>query len=525
MKAFDLPLQNILTSALPADPITDNYRRQVEQAVYSFVSPTPCSKASLVAYADELAAELGLDFTADQLQAWADVLSGNSIQAGWKPYALCYGGHQFGHWAGQLGDGRAINLGEYRSPAGIVTLQLKGAGPTPYSRSADGLAVLRSSIREFLCSEAVSFLGIPTTRALSVVQTGDQVLRDMMYDGNAAYEPGAVVCRVAPSFLRFGNFEILAARQDHVTLKLLADFTLRQYFPHLGEPGKEAYLQMLAEIADKTLDMVVHWLRVGFVHGVMNTDNMSVLGLTIDYGPYGWLEAYDEDWTPNTTDKEGKRYAFGQQANICLWNLWKLANALYPLIEETEGLQAILSDFPLKYKKNYLAMMRSKLGLSTSQDDDVFQIRRLLDLMERDRIDYTLFFRTLSQINASNFGAQTWEILIKETSYLGAEILAPKLQDWHSWLEWYTERLQAEGSIDEERTLAMNAVNPRFILRNYMVQLAIEAAEKGDYSKVESLYQLSKTPYKVQDGDDAWIVKSPDWAFEKPGCSMLSCSS
>ena len=212
MKALDLTLQNILTTSLPGDPIVDNYRRQVERAVYSFVNPTPCSKASLIVYADELAAEMGLDFSTEQHQAWAEVLSGNYIPTSWKPYALCYGGHQFGHWAGQLGDGRAINLGEYSAKTGNVTFQLKGAGPTPYSRSADGLAVLRSSIREFLCSEAVHFLGIPTTRALSVVATGDQVLRDMMYDGNAAYEPGAVVCRVAPSFLRFGNFEILAAR-------------------------------------------------------------------------------------------------------------------------------------------------------------------------------------------------------------------------------------------------------------------------------------------------------------------------
>lgn len=525
MKALDLTLQNTLTTILPGDPIVDNYRRQVERAVYSFVNPTPCSKARLIVYADELAAEMGLDFSTEQHQAWAEVLSGNYIHAGWKPYALCYGGHQFGHWAGQLGDGRAINLGEYRTKTGNVTFQLKGAGPTPYSRSADGLAVLRSSVREFLCSEAVHFLGIPTTRALTVVGTGDQVLRDMMYDGNAAYEPGAVVCRVAPSFLRFGNFEILAARQDHETLKSLADFTLRQYFPHLGEPGKGAYLEMLAEIADKTQDMVVNWLRVGFVHGVMNTDNMSVLGLTIDYGPYGWLEAYDEGWTPNTTDKDGKRYAFGQQANICLWNLWKLANALYPLIGETEGLQEILSAFPEKYKLGYLAMMRSKLGLTTSQDEDVFQIRHLLDLMERDRIDYTLFFRSLSQINANSLSAKTWESLVVEASYLEAEILKLRLPDWHSWLEWYTGRLQAENSVDAERTLAMNAVNPRFILRNYIVQMAIEAAEKGDYTKIMSLYQLAKNPYIQQEGDEIWIVKSPDWAFEKPGCSMLSCSS
>lgn len=525
MKAFDLPLQNLLTTALPGDPVLENYRRQVENAVFSLVQPTPCSQPHLISFADELAEALGLDFDEDQHQAWAAVLSGNYVHPEWKPYALCYGGHQFGHWAGQLGDGRAINLGEFFSPSGNVTFQLKGAGPTPYSRSADGLAVLRSSIREYLCSEAMHYLGIPTTRALAVVSTGDQVLRDMMYDGNAAYEPGAVVCRVAPSFLRFGNFEIFAARQDHVTLKKLADFVMRQYFPHLGEPNKASYLQMFKEIADSTLEMVVHWLRVGFVHGVMNTDNMSVLGLTIDYGPYGWLEAYDEAWTPNTTDKDGKRYAFGQQANISLWNLWKLANALYPLIEETDGLQEVLAAYPERYKARYLAMMRAKLGLAGEQGDDVYQIRHLLDLMQRDRIDFSLFFRFLSEYNPPVTGEEWWNNHLIKTSYLSEDELMTRQEGWHTWQAWYTERLASEQLNYEQKAQQMNLVNPRFILRNYMVQLAIEAAEKGDYSKVKSFYEGSKRPYDIQPGDEEWLVKSPGWAFEKPGCSMLSCSS
>ena len=266
-------------------------------------------------------AELDLSDKIVVSDAFSQVFSGSSITEGMDPYAMCYGGHQFGNWAGQLGDGRAINLGEVINRAGNRwALQLKGAGPTPYSRTADGLAVMRSSVREFLCSEAMFHLGVPTTRALSIVATGDEVMRDMFYDGNPKHEPGAVVCRVVPSFTRFGNFEIFAMRGEFDLLKQLVDYTIRTDFPHFlaqdTELSPDVYIQWFDEILHTTVDMIVDWMRVGFVHGVMNTDNMSILGLTIDYGPYGWLEGYDPNWTPNTTDAGGRRYHFWHQPQM-----------------------------------------------------------------------------------------------------------------------------------------------------------------------------------------------------------------
>ena len=287
-----LSFENQFANELPGDQDTENTRRQVTGACYSFVAPTPVPAPALVAYSKEAAAELGLSEEECRAPWFKDVFSGNLILGDMKPYAMCYGGHQFGNWAGQLGDGRAINLGEIVNAANQRwTLQLKGAGPTPYSRSADGLAVLRSSLREFVCSEAMYHLGIPTTRALSLILTGDQVLRDMFYDGHPELEPGAVVCRTSPSFIRFGNFEILSSRKEYDLLEQLLRFTIKNDFPEIhGSSDVDRYLQWFTDVCRKTAQMIVHWMRVGFVHGVMNSDNMSVLGLTIDYGPYGWLE-------------------------------------------------------------------------------------------------------------------------------------------------------------------------------------------------------------------------------------------
>ena len=308
-----LNFDNRFTSALPADPIADNYVRQVQAACYSRVHPTPVAQPRLVAYSNEVAAFLGLSPALCETPEFAEVFAGNRLLPAMDPHAACYGGHQFGNWAGQLGDGRAINLGEIVNAQGQRwMLQLKGAGPTPYSRTADGLAVLRSSVREFLCSEAMHHLGVPTTRALSLVTTGEDVVRDMFYDGHPKAEPGAVVCRVAPSFTRFGSFQIFAARREHEVLQQLIDHTIRTDFPHLGAPSQEIYLRWYEEVVHSTALLMAHWMRVGFVHGVMNTDNMSILGLTIDYGPYGWLENYDPDWTPNTTDAGGRRYQIGR---------------------------------------------------------------------------------------------------------------------------------------------------------------------------------------------------------------------
>lgn len=432
---------------------------------------------------------------------------------------MCYGGHQFGHWAGQLGDGRAINLGEINN----YTIQLKGAGETPYSRSADGLAVLRSSIREYLCSEAMHHLGIPTTRALSLSLTGDQVLRDMLYDGNSAYEKGAIVSRVSESFLRFGNFEIFSARGDIKNLKVLVDYTIKTHFPHLGNPSKETYINFFKEVTDRTLEMIIHWQRVGFVHGVMNTDNMSILGQTIDYGPYGWLEGFDFGWTPNTTDKQHKRYRYGNQPNIGLWNLYQLANALYPLIEEAHPLEEILESYKTGFEQKSLEMMRSKLGLQVDHVNDLQLIQQLEDNLQASETDMTIFFRNLSDFD-SNHPQKGIEI-IHDSFYEPQAIQGKLKENWNDWFVSYSERLQLATISKAERKTNMNAVNPKYVLRNYMAQLAIDKADEGDYSLIDELYQLLKKPYNEQPEFQHWFVKRPEWARHKVGCSMLSCSS
>ncbi len=518
---MNFTLSNIFTNHLSRDPDPSNQRRQVLNSCFSIVHPCPSSKPVLIAYSDEVAAMIGIDENEVQKEEFLEVFAGNKAIEGAIPYAMCYGGHQFGHWAGQLGDGRAINIADIIHNGTFFTLQLKGAGPTPYSRSADGLAVLRSSIREFLCSEAMHFLGVPTTRALSIIATGDNVLRDKMYDGNAAYEPGATVCRVAPSFVRFGNFEIFAARQDIDNLRSLTNFTIQHFFKHLGTPSKTTYLQFLKEVADTTLAMVIHWQRVGFVHGVMNTDNMSILGLTIDYGPYGWLEDFDLSWTPNTTDGQGKRYAYGNQPNIALWNLMKLMNALYPLIEDVEPLQEILNDFNTAFTRDYTAMMASKLGLETVNDEVKQHVQKLIELMQMQEIDYTIFFRNLANILKND---DTVEIpdCIKFSFY---DDKAMDTEKWLSWLKEYRRILKAESTTDNQRALRMNAVNPKYVLRNYMAHEAISLAENGDYSLVNDFLTMLKKPYDEQANYNKWFAKRPEWARVKIGCSMLSCSS
>ncbi|MGD9888456.1 MAG: YdiU family protein, partial [Halothiobacillaceae bacterium] len=377
MKLNQLQFDDSYVRELPADALEHPSARQVYAACYSHIRPTQVAAPQLIACSAETAALIDLDTSECASPAFADVFSGNALLRGMQPYAACYGGHQFGHWAGQLGDGRAINIGEVINTHNQRwTLQLKGAGRTPYSRNADGRAVLRSSVREFLCSEAMHHLGVSTTRALSLVATGEHVLRDMFYDGRPQLEPGAIVCRVAPSFTRFGNFELLAHRGDRHTLRLLADYTIRYDFPELlpasGIPSADTYLAWFRELVRRTAHMIVHWMRVGFVHGVMNTDNMSILGLTIDYGPYGWLEGFDPHWTPNTTDAQGRRYAFGNQPQIGEWNLTRLANALMPLIRDRTALENALNAYQSDYNQAYDAMMTAKLGLSAhqGQEDD-----------------------------------------------------------------------------------------------------------------------------------------------------------
>jgi len=516
---MNLNLNDTFNRELPADSFTENYVRQVPNACFSYVTPKKPGKPSLVHYSPQMLEAVGLTETDANGAEFLKVFSGAEIYPATAPFAMCYGGHQFGSWAGQLGDGRAINLFEVRHNNQQWALQLKGAGKTPYSRGADGLAVLRSSIREYLCSEAMFHLGVPTTRALSLILTGDPVLRDMFYNGNAQLEKGAVVCRVAPSFVRFGNFQIFAMRQDWENLKKLTDYTIRNFYPHLGAPSKEAYIEFFREVTEKTLDLMIHWERVGFVHGVMNTDNMSILGLTIDYGPYGWLEDYDSDWTPNTTDAGQRRYRYGNQSAIGLWNLLQLGNALYPLIEDAAPLEEILENYQTSYLPKHLRMMSDKLGLKNVGEADF--ILELEKLLYRSEMDMTLFFRRLSQFDENN-PQEFWKKL-EESSY-SADLEKFKPQ-WTEFLKNYAGLLVRETGDKTERAAAMNRVNPKFVLRNYMAQLAIEAADKGDYTIVDELFKLLLKPYDEQPASEKWFAGRPDWAREKAGCSMLSCSS
>lgn len=525
-----LSFDNSFVQTLPADPVKENFRRQVMGACFSRVRPAKVANPLLGTFSRE-AAEI-LDLTGEECKTslFTEIFAGNRLLDSMDPFAMCYGGHQFGSWAGQLGDGRAINLGEIiNSRQERWTLQLKGAGLTPYSRNADGLAVLRSSIREFLCSEAMYHLGIPTTRALSLITTGESVVRDMLYDGHPRNEPGAVVCRISPSFLRFGNFEILTARGETALLKQLVDYTIQTDFPHLGAPSVPTYLKWFREICRTTAVMITHWMRVGFVHGVMNTDNMSILGLTIDYGPYGWLEGFDANWTPNTTDAHGRRYRFSNQPHIGQWNLLQLANAIYPLVKEAQPFQESLSHYNEVFQNGWNDTMAKKLGLScfiAATDNDL--INDLIDILHLTETDMTIFFRNLASLSAhsqTESEEQGIPAALVDACYSPEEISEEYRCRMANWLTNYRHRLQKNTSSDERRREYMNQVNPKYVLRNYLAQLAIDKAENGDFSMVDELLDLVRNPYDEQPGKEHLAVKRPEWARNKPGCSMLSCSS
>lgn len=516
-----LKFDNRFVDELPGDPDDSRGVRQVHGACWSSAMPSPVAAPRLLAWSREVADVLGMG--ADEVEApeFAEVFGGNALLEGMQPYAACYGGHQFGNWAGQLGDGRAITLGETINAQGQRwELQLKGAGPTPYSRTADGRAVLRSSVREFLCSEAMHHLGVPTTRALSLVGTGENVMRDMFYDGHPRAEPGAVVCRVAPSFIRFGNFEIFAARGEHAVLEKLVDFTIARDFPWIeGEPAERRRLWFV-EVCERTAVMIAHWMRVGFVHGVMNTDNMSILGLTIDYGPYGWIDNYDPNWTPNTTDASGRRYRFGAQPQIGHWNLVRLANASHPLMQEVEPLQHGLARYAEVFAAESARMWADKLGLSAMTEADSSAVERLQGLLARAEVDMTIFFRELAQLDVS-----APSIDVVADAFYSDEARTRHGEALTAWLEAYAARVLQDGLPGGERLARMNAANPRFVLRNYLAQEAIDAAEAGDMSRVDELLDVMRRPYDEQPGREHFAAKRPEWARQKAGCSMLSCSS
>lgn len=516
-----LRFDNAFVRDLPADAETGPRLRQVYGAAYARLEPDPVRAPVLLAHSPEMARELELDAADIGSDAFLQVMAGNALLPGMQSFASNYGGHQFGNWAGQLGDGRAIGLGEVVNAAGRRwELQLKGAGSTPFSRSADGRAVLRSSIREFICSEAMHHLGVPTTRALALVGTGEPVLRDMFYDGHPKNEPGAIVCRAAPSFLRFGHFELPSSRGDTELLKRLADFCIARDFPHLHGSGETLYGEWFGEICTRTARMAAHWMRVGFVHGVMNTDNMSVLGLTIDYGPFGWIDDYDPDFTPNTTDAQGRRYRFGWQPRIAHWNLAAMAQALAPLFGDAAPLQAGLDAYARRYAQCEDADTARKLGLSACGEEGRGLMRDLKAWMQAAAVDMTLFFRALGSTDAPALEPATFAHVFYDDARRAAH--ADALDDW---LRRYRRHVAADGLDAASRRAIMQAANPAFIPRNWVLQQAIDRAESGDVAAIGELLDAIRRPYDDLPARAALIGKRPEWARNAPGCSMLSCSS
>ena len=513
----EIKFNNEFVARFPGDDSGDITPRQTPGKLYSKAVPTPVKQVRLLAWSDDLAARLDINKPAGQDET--DILGGNNITDTMYPYAACYAGHQFGHWAGQLGDGRAITLGERMTSTGERwELQLKGAGATAYSRRADGRAVLRSSVREYLMSEAMHYLRVPTTRALSLVSTGDKVVRDMFYDGNPEPETGAIVMRVAPSFLRFGNFEILAARKEIDNLRNLVDFTIENFYPHLT--GEDRILQFYREVSLRTALLMVEWQRVGFVHGVMNTDNMSILGLTIDYGPYSFVDDYDVNFTPNTTDLPGRRYAFGKQPAIAKWNLACLATALAPLFDDKEVLVKAIEEYDDQYWVAYYRMMGRKLGLDELRESDVKLFDAIDKWLRAVKPDMTIFYQLLIEVPLQINKEQVLDHF-KPAFY--SDPTDVQTETFYSVIKTYTERLASNKITRAESQERMRLNNPRFVLRNYLLHQAIEELDNGDASLFEKLQAAMKEPYSNK--FDEFFSKRPAWAGNKAGCSMLSCSS
>jgi serine/tyrosine/threonine adenylyltransferase len=471
-----------------------NFLQSLGAAFGTDLPPRPLGAPHWIAHSERLAAELGIGDWIGSDDALA-VLSGTRVAAAARPFASVYSGHQFGVWAGQLGDGRALLLGEMNTPAGAMEVQLKGSGLTPYSRMGDGRAVLRSSIREFLCSEAMHALGIPSTRALAVIGSPQPVRRETI-------ETAAVVTRVAPSFLRFGHFEHFAhTARDVASLRQLFEATAARYFPGLQTPAA-----VLEEVARRTARLVAQWQLVGFCHGVMNTDNMSLLGLTIDYGPFGFLDAFDPMHVCNHSDEQG-RYAYARQPSVAFWNLHALAQSLLPLVAgpkeaASEQLLAALEPYKTEFAQAMVAGLRAKLGLRDELDDDAALADELLALMAEDRADFTITWRRLGALPAAR------DCFLQRDKF-------------DAWAERYRARLARENSDGAERAARMNQVNPKFVLRNHLAQSAIESAQQGDYAPTQRLLKLLEHPFEEQPHNEADAGYPPDWAAQLE----VSCSS
>lgn len=508
-------IQQPFIKIFPGDFSGNLLQRNTPKVLFSTVAPAGFDHPKLIAFNKKLSEEIGLGkFEEKDL----DFLVGNNLPENIKSYSTAYAGHQFGNWAGQLGDGRAILAGEITNNSGQKNeIQWKGSGATPYSRHADGRAVLRSSVREYLMSEAMFHLEVPTTRALSLAFTGEDVVRDMMYSGNPQLEKGAVVIRTAESFLRFGHFELMSSQQEHKTLQELVDFTIQNYFKEITSEGTQKYKDFFENVCKRTADLMVEWYRVGFVHGVMNTDNMSVLGLTIDYGPYSMMDEYDLNFTPNTTDLPGRRYAFGKQGQISQWNLWQLANALHPLIKDEKFLEDVLNDYGSYFWESHDKMLCRKFGFDQLLTSDEKFFTSWQGLMQDLQLDYTLFFSELEKYDDQKDLRDQFENV--SYTFLNEE----KLSQLDHFIKNYTSRLE-KNIISKEKSLElMHKTNPKFILRNYLLYQCIEEINERKAEMLNKLTHALENPYKKIYPE--FSAKRPSDYDDISGCSTLSCSS
>lgn len=522
---LEIKFKNIFVESFLGDHSLDSSSRETLGVLYAKINPTPVSGPVLLAWSSDLASELGMPFPKNPQEL--GLFAGNNLNPSMIPYSARYGGHQFGHWAGQLGDGRAITLGEiHLAEKKIYEIQLKGAGVTPYSRRGDGRAVLRSSLREFVMSEAMFYLNVPTTRALCLVTTGDDVVRDMFYNGRPEYEPGAIVTRIAPSFLRFGNFEILFAKGEIENLKKLTMWTIDRFYPQIyGDNFESKVFLFFKEVCEHSLLMVIEWLRVGFVHGVMNTDNMSILGLTIDYGPFSMMDQYQEDFTPNTTDLPGRRYAFIKQPSILFWNLQRLATALSGLVNAQNIFENYLANFEQNFLDQYYKMMSAKLGLRGQPSEEIINLVQLLkEVLVLGHFDMTLFFVKFKSAISEDKLEHKIKIL-QEASYL---TICPEVgEKIKFFFNLYTSIVTNSHLQIKDIEQVMSKENPQFIPRNYLLHQCAQELERGDSSLLDRLMKALKNPYSegLQKDDPDLLKLAPDWATRTPGCSTLSCSS
>jgi serine/tyrosine/threonine adenylyltransferase len=480
----------------------DNSYARLSESFYAKLNPTPFSAPPYLVHANPAAAELiDLDPAQFSRSEFAGLFGGSLLAPGMDPLAMLYSGHQFGIYVPQLGDGRALLLGEVKNERGEQwDLHLKGAGMTPFSRDGDGRAVLRSTIREYLCSEALHGLGIPTTRALCIVGSDEKVYREQV-------ESGAMLARMAPSHVRFGTFEIFYYRNQHEQLTVLADYVIGNHFPHLAQQA-DKYARFFHEVVERTAKLIARWQAVGWAHGVMNTDNMSIIGLTLDYGPFGFMDDYDAGFVCNHSDHNG-RYAFDRQPYIGLWNLSCLAQALLPLAEK-EALKAALDGYTPLFEQQYRALMRAKMGWEQDRPEDEGLVHDFLGLLQESHADYTIVFRELGTFS-SEPGATNERL---REHFLNRE-------RFDEWAARYRDRLQWEQSRDDERRRRMNRVNPLYVLRNYLAQTAIEKARQKDYSEIDRLLALLQDPFTDRPGMESYSAAPPNWGKH----IAVSCSS